>query len=117
VYLFDVFPTLAALCGVKAPETVEGQSLVPILSGKKEAVRDSVFAAYRDVQRMARTDRWKLITYPKIGREQLFDVAADPFETKDLSADKSQSERLGQMRELLARWQKETGDPLLTKKD
>src|SRR5262249_51568247 len=51
VYLFDLFPTLADLAGVKAPPTVEGTSLLPILSGKKKNVRDSVFAAYRDVQR------------------------------------------------------------------
>ena len=78
VYLFDLFPTLAELCGVEVPKTVEGKSLVPILTGKKKAVRDSVFAAYRDVQRMVRTERWKLIAYPKIERTQLFDLAERP---------------------------------------
>lgn len=113
VYLFDLFPTLAELCGVKVPATVEGQSLVPILSGKKEAIRDSVFAAYRDVQRMVRTERWKLITYPKVDRRQLFDLAEDPDETKDLAGDKDQAARMKEMAQLLARWQKQTSDPLV----
>jgi arylsulfatase A-like enzyme len=113
VYLYDLFPTLGQLCRIETPSTVEGTSLVPILSGKKKSVRDSVFAAYRDVQRMARTERWKLIRYPKIDRVQLFDMANDPFETKDLSGDSDQADRLKEMGDLLKRWQKQVGDPLV----
>jgi arylsulfatase A-like enzyme len=112
VYLFDLFPTLAELARVKAPATVEGTSLVPILTGKKKGVRDSVFAAYRDVQRMVRTERWKLIRYPKVGRTQLFDVAGDPDETRDLSGQKEQAGRIEEMTERLKQWQKKVGDPL-----
>src|SRR5262249_12927373 len=104
--------TLAEWCGVKVPATVEGQSLAPIVGGKKESVRDSAFAAYRDVQRMAKTERWKLIWYPKIDRRQLFDLASDPHETKDLSGDKDQAERVTELRELMRGWQKRVGDPL-----
>jgi arylsulfatase A-like enzyme len=116
VYLFDLFPTLTDLARLKAPATVEGKSLVPILAGKKKSVRDSVFAAYRDVQRMVRTERWKLIHYPKIARTQLFDVAADPEETSDLSGRKEQAKRLKEMTALLKEWQKQVGDPLAVRK-
>src|SRR5206468_3824429 len=115
VYLFDLFPTLAELAGVKVAATVEGTSLVPILTAKKKAVRDSVFAAYRDVQRMVRTPRWKLIRYPKVDRTQLFDVADDPEETVDLSARKEQAVRRKEMTELLKQWQKRVADPLADK--
>ena len=36
-----------------------------------------------------RTDRYKLIHYPKIGRNQLFDLKDDPYETKDLIDDEN----------------------------
>ena len=34
-----------------------------------------------------RTDRWKLIHYPKIEKFQLFDLSADPHELDNLAAD------------------------------
>jgi len=113
-YLFDVFPTLCDLTGMKAPATVEGQSLAPILSGKAAKARDLVFGAYRDVQRMVRTDRWKLIRYPKVGRAQLFDLKEDPEETRDLSADPACAARIAELDALLRKEQKKLGDPLLS---
>jgi arylsulfatase A-like enzyme len=112
VYLFDVFPTLCALTGVPAPKTVEGESLLPILTGKKAKVRESVFGAYRDVQRMVRTQRWKLIRYPKINRTQLFDIQADPDEVRDLSGEAKHVGRVAEMMKLLGEWQKKVGDDL-----
>ena len=48
--------------------------VVPVLAGKQNAVRDSLFTAYIDVQRAVRDDRWKLIMYPQINKTQLFDL-------------------------------------------
>jgi arylsulfatase A-like enzyme len=115
VYLFDVFPTLTDLAGLKAPSTVEGTSLVPILAGKKKSVRDSVFAAYKDVQRTVRTERWKLIRYPKADRTQLFDIQDDPEETVNLSGRAKYAGRVKEMTELMKGWQKKVGDPLVRK--
>jgi hypothetical protein len=36
---------------------------------------------------LVRTDRYKVVHYPKIGRNQLFDLKEDPRETKDLGYD------------------------------
>ena len=65
-----------------------------------------------------RTDRWKLIRYPKIHKTQLFDLKNDPDELKDLSKDPAQANRVEDLMKLLANWQKETGDkaPLTAKK-
>jgi arylsulfatase A-like enzyme len=112
VYLLDLFPTLCEMTKAPAPRGLEGESLVPILSGKRAQVRDSVFAAYRDVQRMVRTERWKLILYPKAGRVQLFDLARDPDEVRDLSGEPGQAGRVRELTGLLRGWQKKVGDGL-----
>jgi arylsulfatase A-like enzyme len=100
--MHDLFPTLCDLAGVAAPSGVEGLSLAPVIRGKQKKVRDAVFGVYKDVQRMVREQRWKLIWYPKVARFQLFDVIADPWELRDLSADPAQAARLDQMKKLLA---------------
>jgi arylsulfatase A-like enzyme len=112
VYLFDLFPTVAELCGVKLPDGVDGKSLVPVMTGKKDGVRDEIFGAYRQFQRCLRTDRWKLIRYPHLNHTQLFDLAADPDETKDLAADPNHAERVKAMTKRLTELQKDFGDTL-----
>jgi arylsulfatase A-like enzyme len=117
-YLLDLFPTVCELTGVPAPPTVEGKSLVPILTGKEPRVRDSVFGAYRDVQRMVRTEDWKLIRYPRINKTQLFDVRNDPDELHDLAGDPGQAGRVKEMTALLREWQQKLDDkqPLNTER-
>jgi arylsulfatase A-like enzyme len=61
---------------------------------------------------MIRTDRWKLIHYPHLGRWQLFDLQDDPGETRDLADDPERAEILQELQSMLARWQSENGDPL-----
>ncbi len=112
VYLCDLIPTAAEWCDVKPPAGVEGRSLAGVVAGRQRGVRETVFGAYRDVQRSVRTERWKLIRYPKIDRVQLFDLRADPDEMSDLSADQSHA---GTLREMLARLRAEQqsfDDPL-----
>ena len=100
-YLYDIYPTLCDLAGVRIPETVEGRSLLPIMRGKETKVRDAILLAYRDVQRAARTEDWKLIRYPQVNKSQLFDVKVDPDELRDLADDPRQTAKLKEMMELL----------------
>jgi arylsulfatase A-like enzyme len=111
-YLFDVFPTLADLCKVKLPEDVEGKSLTSVMTDPMAKGRDTVFGAYRDVQRSIRTERWKLIVYPKINVVQLFDLRTDPDEMKDLSAAPEHAERMAELKRALVTHQKHFGDTL-----
>jgi arylsulfatase A-like enzyme len=119
VYLYDLFPTLCDLAGVAVPATVEARSLVPVIAGEQARVRDYVFSAYKDVQRMASDGHWKLIRYYRsaergVGTErlQLFDLATDPWETDDRAADPAQHSQLRRLAEALADWQARVGDPL-----
>jgi len=110
VYLFDIFPSLCELADIEIPEKVEGKSLVPIMQGKTESVRDSLFTAYKRIHRAVRDDRWKLIRYPEINETQLFDLKSDPHETNDLAEDPSNASKVEEMMELLRRWQREVDD-------
>lgn len=108
----DLFPTLCELTGTPAPEGLDGTSLVPLMDGRRERVRDSLFFAYRDVQRAVRDERWKLIEYRVGGREttQLFDLAADPWETKNLASEAAHAGELARLRKELAAHRKSVGD-------
>lgn len=85
-YNHQIFGTVCDLARVKAPVDVARTSLAGWLE-KKDAGLDAVFSSYRDVQRMVRTEDWKLVWYPKAGRWQLFRVKDDPDELNDLSGD------------------------------
>lgn len=109
-YLMDVYPTLCDLVGAQVPAGLDGMSLGPILRGESRCARDSLFLSYRDVQRAVRDDRWKLIRYPRIGLTQLFDLARDPDEMHDRSADPEQGPRIARMLDLMRDWQHRLGD-------
>jgi hypothetical protein len=59
---------------------------------------------------MVRNDRWKLIWYPKILEFQLFDLQTDPLELQNLAQDSKWSEKLTEMKSLMAAQQKLFGD-------
>lgn len=91
----DVFPTLCELAGVPCPPSVEdGLSLLPVMRGEAERVREAVLSQFyspeepgqtlRHTQRAISTERWKLTWYPQIRRFQLFDLENDPHELLDL---------------------------------
>ncbi|MBI2441231.1 MAG: sulfatase-like hydrolase/transferase [Lentisphaerae bacterium] len=82
--LRDVMPTLLDLCGLPIPRTVEGHSLV------SDYRRAHLYGEhYEDdlAMRMIRSDQYKLIWYPVGNRFQLFDLARDPRELRDLADD------------------------------
>ena len=84
-YLFDVLPTLGALCGVQGPATSEGIDLRSTLRDPAKPARTTMMFAFRDIQRAVRDDQWKLIRYPQVDRTQLFDLRADPQEITNLA--------------------------------
>ncbi|MGE3808045.1 MAG: sulfatase-like hydrolase/transferase, partial [Gemmataceae bacterium] len=110
VYLYDIFPTVADLVGAKVPEGLDGKSLVPVIQGKKEAVRDTLFLSYRNVMRAVRKGEWKLIRYPQVNISQLFNVVHDPDELVNQADDPAQKERVAEMMKLLEAEQKKYGD-------
>ena len=93
-YLFDVIPTLGALCGVTGPATSDGRDLTPTLRNPATPARNEKMYEYRHVQRAYLDDRWKLIRYPEIARTQLFDLQNDPAEITNLAEKPEHAERV-----------------------
>ncbi|MEX0585679.1 MAG: sulfatase-like hydrolase/transferase, partial [Pirellulales bacterium] len=110
VYLFDIYPTLCGLTGVPLPDGIDGRDLTPVIQGREESVRDTVFLSYRDVQRAVRHGDWKLIRYPQVDVTQLFNLADDPHELHDLAGDPAQTARVESMLTLLAEEQGQWDD-------
>ncbi len=92
----DWLPTFAALGGAPLPAgaVVRGRNLLPLLRGEAPPWDDDFFAEYSMKHgaqvhlRMLRTPEWKLIRdFHNEGRDELYHLAADPGETRNLIAD------------------------------
>ncbi|MBT5378118.1 MAG: DUF4976 domain-containing protein, partial [Opitutae bacterium] len=103
-YLRDLYPTICDLVDVPIPESVEGRSLNPIITGKRDSIYSEVYGYFRDKQRMVRDNRFKLIHYPHLDRNQLFDLQKDPHEQNDISDDKRYSKVFRELQDKLATW-------------
>ena len=62
----DVYPTLCEVAGAPPPEWLQGDSLMPLVRGDVERLREAIFAevtfhAAYEPQRAVRTERWKYI--------------------------------------------------------
>jgi arylsulfatase A-like enzyme len=113
IYLRDLYPTVCDLAGVPIPRSVDAKSQAAVIRGTAERVHDEVYTYFMDFQRAIRTDRWKLIYYPHLKRDQLFELAADPDELIDLSADPKHAATLAELRQKLDAWRKSVSDPTL----
>lgn len=113
VYLSDIFPTLCALTGTPQPSSVEGRSFAGILQGRATTHRESLYLAYTQFQRGIRRGRHKLIEYVVDRRSvatQLFDIADDPYELRNVADDPRCAVLLADLRRELLRLRDESGD-------
>lgn len=87
--LLDIVPTILDLAGAEASR-LPGRSLMPWVRGHVEHdPHESVFAEWHQPGvRMLRTADWKYVRYAD-GAEQLFDLANDPPESRNLVGEKS----------------------------
>jgi arylsulfatase A-like enzyme len=116
VSLIDLLPTLCDLTGVPAPGGIDGLSLRPVLEDRSKSVREMVFGEYYGKQswrvpiRMVRTSRWKYVRYLSYG-EELYDLAADPGELRNLARDPAAAPERTRLARELDDWIRRTGDP------
>lgn len=96
VETIDLYPTLAGICGLQAPETLQGVDLTPMLQDPAKEVKH---AAIGQVPRGAvmgtslRTDRYRMTRWQdqqtgEIRAIELYDHQTDPDETTNVAADR-----------------------------
>jgi choline-sulfatase len=102
---FDLAPTLCDYAGTAPPPDMRGLSLRPLIEGRGPAWRDYVVAHSYVVGRMVRSTRYKYIAYQGSQTEQLFDMAGDPGETRNLAPDPAAAGPLAEHRRMLGQWE------------
>ena len=100
VELLDLPPTLYEAAGLPTPYWVQGRSLGRLLTGETTRHRDAVRCEYyggidypdQTHATMYCDGRWKLVTYHGKDLDELYDLAADPWEHRDLATDPAAAE-------------------------
>jgi N-acetylglucosamine-6-sulfatase len=121
VQTIDLAPTVLELARVADPAARDGRSLLPLLHGERPDWRqsilieywsDTVFPRIRHMgYRAVRTERYKYIRYLELpGMDELYDLAADPYEMTNLMGSPRQAELLPSLQAELARLRRVTGD-------
>lgn len=103
----DIYPTLAELTGLTAPETAVGQSMVPIIQGQISD-KDWAVCKFQDAVTLIKGDlfytEWtddKGIAYERM----LFDHKTDPLELDNLAEKEEYAEIVQNLaKELRAKW-------------
>lgn len=87
---WDVLPTVAELAGTRLPDgfTPDGVSLVPMLRGGTLAGRDRLYWELHEggFRQAVRFGDWKAVRNGAKAPLELYDLATDPGETKNLAA-------------------------------
>ena len=105
----DVFPTLCQLAGLPVPDTVDGKDISPMLRGNARPLREFVVAEF-PLSRTIRTRDWKLCHRPRgmfgDGKDhgELYHVAEDPWEMKNLYDDPRYRDTRENLRRTLFDW-------------
>jgi len=110
----DIYPTIAELAGIKAPNGLQGSSLVPLFENPEKELRDGSFfehhftlgPPHEIVQSEGyRSKDWKYIRYTELDPvvEQLFNLKDDLLEEHDLSGNPEYKTTLAEYR---GRWEK-----------
>ena len=112
----DFYPTMLDMAGLPArpKQHRDGVSIVPLLKGGKKLERKAIFWHYPHnhgsgsvPSAAVRAGDWKLIEWYRDKRVELFNLADDLGETKDLA--KSSPARAKELHDMLKAWRKEVG--------
>lgn len=110
IYLQDVMATTLDIAKVKKPKHVDFNSVLPLIKKKNEKI--TMYGAYTNYQRMVIHNGFKLISYPQINVELLYNLKNDPEEITNLSKNPEFSSHLKVLRKKLAEKMVEFKDPM-----
>lgn len=97
VSLIDLYPTLMELCEVKAPDSLDGESLVRLLKHPDRSTARVVVTSFDPGNVSLRSERWRYLRYHD-GSEELYDLKQDPHEWTNLAQEDQHKEVLERFR-------------------
>ncbi len=107
VQTIDYAPTILDAAGIKAPDFMQGLSLVPTITGKQKIISRrnlyyhfyEYYADHTVLQHLGvRGERYKLIYFYPVDEWELYDLETDPREQKNLINSAAHQEILKQMK-------------------
>jgi choline-sulfatase/uncharacterized sulfatase len=106
--LVDLGPTAASACGLPAMDWVDGRDLTGLLRGGDQPVRE-VAVTENPWSKSLRWQQWRYVHYQQemFGGEdvgELYDIVADPNETRNLYADPAHQPVVQECRRRLLNW-------------
>jgi len=105
----DIYPSLAELVGLDSPETVEGQSFVPIINGETSQ-KDWAVSKFKDAVTLIKGDLFYTEWIKDDGvayARMLFDHKIDPLELNNLAEKPAYQEKIKVLaKELREKWGK-----------
>lgn len=112
----DLWPTIRDACGIESTESMktDGVSLLPLLQQSGSIARDALFWHYPHYANQGgkpgaaiRAGEWKLIEFYEEGRRELFQVARDVSESRNLA--EQEPDRVRELSARLDAWRKSVG--------
>lgn len=106
VEFVDIFPTIATLCELTPPKSIEGKSIVPLLDNPELKWKGRAYTqALRPGDGLpvmgatVRTDRWRYTEWNQ-GEQgtELYDHQNDPYEFDNLACDPSHASTISDLR-------------------
>jgi len=107
VELIDLGPTLLDLAGLEPPEGMHGRSFRSFLQGDSTPLHEVVFSEH-GYRMMARTREWKLVFYAGKPYGELYHLAEDPDELRNLYEVEAHRSARYELEERLLDWCGET---------
>lgn len=99
--------TLLDLCGLSVPSGLDGAPLTPLLREPERRPEEPVFAEFalrtKNAKYMIRHGQWKYCHYVNDAAE-LYDLAADPEEMRNLAGEAAHREKQEELRQRLFAW-------------
>lgn len=107
----DLYPTLCELAGVPSPQTLEGQSLLPLLKDPGQTAEEMAFSRYR-VGDSIRFGDFRYSEYRnkggKVTGRMLYNHKSDPLENENIVDDPKQGELVKKLAKRLTEARKST---------
>jgi arylsulfatase A-like enzyme len=108
----DLVPSILETAGIPVPQGVQGRSFLALARGQDPNWKNRAYSQLRGG--MVVDGDWKLIdnSLDGSGEKELYNLANDPKEERNLAADPGQKERVAELTRLLTRWRADRPAPI-----